>query len=323
MIAHARALLGLLLLLAILIAVPALGSTYAVSFTIQLLVFVILGYAWNLIGGYAGYTHFGQMSFFGIGAYTGTLLTLGQNMHFLPAALLAGLAGAAVALPLGGAMLRLKGPFFAIGMFGLTRVWESFALGFDKITDGGTGLYLTPQDSLVPIYATLAALALIMLLLTWRLDNSRLGLALLTIREDETAAEALGVRTTRLKVGAFVASAIAPAMVGSLYAAWLGYIDPATAFSPATELTTVATVLLGGMGTVLGPLLGATLLSVVNELLWSRFPELYSGLVGLLVIGAILYTPRGLVSLAIRRAWIPMGRGSFRAWAARLGTTNA
>ncbi len=292
--------------------VPAVGSDYGVSFAIQVLVFIALGYSWNLIGGYTGYTHFGQMSFFGIGAYAGSLLILDAGWHWLAAALAAGVVGALVALPLGGAMLRLRGPFFAIGMFGLTRVFESLALGLDGITQGGTGLYPPAPDSLMSVYAVLAALALLLLLLTWRLDNSRLGLKLLTIREDETAAEALGIRTARLKVGAFVASAVAPAMAGSLYATYLGFIDPATAFSPSMELTTIATVLLGGMGTVVGPLVGALGLSVVNELLWSRFPELYSGLVGLMVIGAVLYMPRGIVSFAIRRHWLPVGRGLFR-----------
>ena len=298
--------------LAAALAVPWLGSDYAVSFTIQLLVFVILAYSWNLIGGYAGYTHFGQVSFFGVGAYVGALLITNAGWHWLPAALVAGVAGALLALPLGGAMLRLKGPFFAIGMFGLTRVWESFALGFDTITQGGTGIYLTPVGNLQPVYYTLAALAAVMVVATWRLDNSRLGLKLLAIREDETAADALGIRTTRLKIATFVASAIAPAMVGTLYATYLSYIDPQTAFAPATELTTIAIVLLGGMGTVLGPLVGAVILSIVNELLWSRFPELYLGLVGVMIIGAVLFMPRGIVSLAAKRSWIPVGRGFFR-----------
>ena len=314
---HLRAGLVLVLLTAIAACVPFLGSEYAFSFAIQMLVFIVLGYSWNLIGGYAGYTHFGQMSFFGIGAYSGSLLILDAGWHWLPAALAAGGAGALVAIPLGGAMLRLKGPFFAIGMFGLTRVWESFALGFDSITAGGTGLYLPAPESLLNLYCVLAALALFMLAATWLLDNSRLGLKLLAIREDETAAEALGVRTTRLKVGTFIASAIAPAITGSLHATYLSFIDPSTAFAPSMELTTIATVLLGGMGTVLGPLVGATALSVVNELLWSRFPEIYSGLVGLLVILAVLFMPRGIVSLAIKRSWLPVDRGLFRALAAR------
>lgn len=298
--------------------VPFFGSSYALSFTIQLFVFMALAYSWNIIGGYAGYTHFGQVSFFGVGAYVGALMSL-AGYHWLFGALCAGLAGALMALVLGGTMLRLKGSFFAIGMFGLARVCESLALGFDNITQGGTGLYLTPLDDMRPLYFTLAAIAFGLLYLTYRLDNSRTGLQLLAIREDEDAADALGVRTTRLKVGAFVASAIAPAAVGALYASYLAFIDPVTAFAPVTELTTIAMVLLGGLGTVLGPLVGALLLSVVNELLWSRFPELYLGLVGLAVVAAVLFMPRGIVNVAARRAWpwMPVARGALKRLADR------
>ena len=115
-------------------------------------------------------------------------------MPWYLAALVAALAGAVTAMPLGGAMLRLKGPFFAIGMFGLARVLEAFALGFDSITGGGTGIYLKPVSDLRPLYCAVAAIAMVMLLLTWKLDNSRLGLKLLAIREDENAAESLGFR---------------------------------------------------------------------------------------------------------------------------------
>lgn len=305
-------------LAATLVLVALLGSEYALSFTTQLLVFAALAYSWNIIGGYAGYTHFGQVSFFGLGAYVGALM-IGAGWHWLIGAAAGAVAAAILALFLGAAMLRIKGPFFAIGMFGLARVGESFALGFDRITDGGTGLYLTPTD-LKPVYATLACIALGLLYLTWRLDNSRVGLELLAIREDETAAEALGVRTTRLKIGAFVVSAIAPGAVGSLYATYLAFIDPSTAFAPMTELTTIAMVLLGGLGTVLGPLVGVVLLSIVNELLWSRFPEVYLGLVGVVILAAVLYMPRGIVHAVSRWwSWIPRPRGELR----RLATLAA
>jgi branched-chain amino acid transport system permease protein len=294
------------------LAVPFVGSEYAVSFTIQLLVFAILAYSWNLIGGYAGYTHFGQVCFFGLGGYTGALLIQKVGMAWYFAVPLAALAGILLAIPLGAAMLRLKGPYFAIGMFGLTRVLESFVLGFDSITQGGTGLYLVPLDDLKPVYFTLVGVALIVMLGTWRLDNSRLGLKLLAIREDEQAADALGVRTTRLKIGTFIVSAIAPAAVGALYAVYLGFIDPPTAFSPVMELTTIAIVLLGGMGTVLGPLVGAIVLSVVNELLWARFPEYYLAIVGALILMAVLFMPRGIVNLAMKKGWLPPGRSLFR-----------
>lgn len=291
---------------------PLVGSDYAVSFSIQLLIFLVLAYSWNLIGGYTGYTHFGQVAFFGIGAYVGSLLIFHWNVPWYLAALAAALAGAITALPLGSAMLRLKGPFFAIGMFGLARVLEAFALGFDGITQGGTGIYLKPLNDLKPLYYVVAAVAAVMMLLTWRLDNSRLGLKLLAIREDENAAESLGIPTTRLKIGAFVASAVAPAAMGCLYAVYLGFIDPPTAFASNIELTTIAMVLLGGMGTVLGPLLGAIVLSVVNEVLWANYPQVYLASVGVIVLLAVLFTPRGLVSIGMKGGWLALGRPLFR-----------
>jgi branched-chain amino acid transport system permease protein len=209
-------------------------------------------------------------------------------------------------------MLRLKGPFFAIGMFGLARVLEAFALGFDGITQGGTGIYLKPLADLKPLYYAVAVIAAIMMLLTWRLDNSRLGLKLLAIREDENAAESLGIPTTRLKIGAFVASAVAPAAMGCLYSVYLGFIDPPTAFASNIELTTIAMVLLGGMGTVLGPLLGAIVLSVVNEVLWANYPQVYLAAVGVIVLLAVLFTPRGLVNIGMKGGWLALGRPLFR-----------
>jgi len=292
--------------------IPLVGSDYAVSFSIQLLIFLVLAYSWNLIGGYTGYSHFGQVAFFGIGAYVGALLIFHWNVPWYLAALAAALAGAIIALPLGGAMLRLKGPFFAIGMFGLARVLEAFALGFDGITQGGTGIYLKPLGDLKPLYYVVAAVAAVMMLLTWRLDNSRLGLKLLAIREDENAAESLGIPTTRLKIGAFVASAVAPAAMGCLYSVYLGFIDPPTAFASNIELTTIAMVLLGGMGTVLGPLLGAIVLSVVNEVLWANYPQIYLASVGFIVLLAVLFTPRGLVNIGMRGGWLALGRPLFR-----------
>ncbi|MGI4939028.1 MAG: branched-chain amino acid ABC transporter permease [Janthinobacterium lividum] len=291
---------------------PYLVGNYAVSFTIQALIFAALAYSWNLIGGYAGYTHFGQVAFFGVGAYVGALLE-GAGTPWPIAALAAAGAAAALAVVLGFSMLRIRGPFFAIGMYGLARVGEAFALGFDGVTQGGTGLYLQ-QVALVPVLYTLAAIVIVLIGCTHLLDGSRIGLQLLAIREDEAAAEALGVRTTRLKVCAFVASAVAPGAVGAIYATWLAFIDPATAFAPMTELTTIAMVLLGGMGTVLGPLVGTIILSVVNELLWSSFPEIYLGLVGVVILVAVLFMPRGIITTLARRAipWLPLARSRLR-----------
>lgn len=310
---------GILLAIGVALAavLPFFAGSYAMSFMVNTFIFVALAYSWNLIGGYAGYTHFGQVAFFGLGAYVGALSIAG-GLHWLVAALVAGLAASLCAMVLGGVMLRLKGPFFAIGMFGIARVFESLALGMDSITQGGTGLYLTVVD-LKHIYYVLGGITLAMILVTWRLDNSRLGLQLLSIREDETAAAALGVRTTLLKIGTFVASAFVPGVVGSLYACYLGFIDPTNAFAPQTELTVIAMVLLGGMGTVFGPLVGAGLMSVVNEILWARFPQVYLAIVGVIILIAVLYMPRGIVNFAQRRGWrwVPVARGHLRNMADR------
>ena len=301
-------------------AVPYFGTEYALSFTMQLLVFMILAYSWNLIGGYAGYTHFGQVCFFGLGGYVGALLIQKAGMAWYFAVPVAALAGIALALPLGTAMLRLKGPYFAIGMFGLTRVLESLVLGFDSVTQGGTGLYLVPLDNLRPVYYTLVGLALVMILATWRLDNSRLGLKLLAIREDEQAADALGVRTTRLKIGTFVVSAIAPAAVGALYAVYLGFIDPPTAFSPVMELTTIAIVLLGGMGTVLGPAGGRDRVVGRQRTAVGALPRVLPGDRRRHWCCWPCCTCRAASSnLGMKKGWLPAGRSLFRQLARESG----
>ncbi len=309
-----RAFLALVLLAAV--AVPFFGSGYILSFSVQLLIFVSLAYSWNLIGGYAGYTHFGQMSFFGVGAYVGGLLMLNYGWHWSVAALAASVCGAVLALPLGFVMLRLRGPFFAIGMFGLTRVLESFAQGFDSVTHGGTGLYLPPLDDPRALYFVLAVLAVACVGGTWALDNSRLGLKLLALREDEDVAASLGLRTVRLKVLTFTASAVAPSALGALYAAYLGFIDPPSAFAANLELTTIAGVLVGGLGTVIGPLLGTLCLTIGNELLWAQYPQIYLATVGVVILACVLFAPRGLVAAAVRFGLLPPGRLRFRTLAA-------
>jgi branched-chain amino acid transport system permease protein len=302
---------------------PLLTASYLVSFTIQLFLFVVLAYSWNVISGYTGYTSFGHTSFFGIGAYATTLMMLHGKLPWLVACVGGGLLAVAVALPLGLVMLRLRGSFFAIGMFGLARVFEAVAFGWADLTQGGTGLYLPPAFDLKPLYYALGALALGMVLLTWRLDNSRFGLQLLAIREDEDGAEALGIKTTRLKVRAFVLSAVGPGVSGGLYAVYLSFIDPPTAFSPATELTTIAMVLFGGMGTVLGPLVGAAILSVLYEGLWARFPQIYLGAGGVVIAAVVLLMPRGVMAVAMRRGWLPHGRSALRRLAGRTAPAEA
>ena len=307
-----KGIVALVAAVAAIAVLPGFVESYGLSFLVQTLIFVCLAYSWNLIGGYTGYAHFGQAGFFGLGANIGTIASLHAGTHWLVSALLAGVATAMVGLVFGSIMLRLRGPYFAIGMFGLARVWEAIAYGWDDLTLGGTGLMLPPAGVLTPFYYATAALALGSIAFTAWVDNSRFGLQLLSIREDEDAATALGIKSTRLKVIAFTLSTILPGVVGSIYAAYLSYIDPPTAFSPVIDLTTIAMVLLGGMGTLWGPLIGAALLTVVNEALWAEFPEMYLSLVGFAIGLAVLWMPRGVFMTAVKRGWLRPGRGWFR-----------
>jgi branched-chain amino acid transport system permease protein len=234
-----------------------------------------LAYAWNIISGYTGYLSFGQVTFFGIGAYTAALLIIRLHVAWPLASLAGGVMAAAVAVPLGWTMLRLRGPYFAIGMLGLSRIAEKLAFAWEPVTDGGRGLYLPPVLDLRTIYWAVALVLGALMALTWLLDNSRFGLRLLAIREDEAGADNLGVNTTLVKLEAFVLSGFFPGVLGGIYAWHVSYIDPVTAFSTQVDLTAITAVLLGGPGTLWGPLLGGVTLSLVAEFLWARFPFLH------------------------------------------------
>jgi branched-chain amino acid transport system permease protein len=299
---RAPAFLGVLFA-ALLIAIPLLGSAYVLQFATDILEFTALAYGWNLISGFTGYLSFGQVAFYGLGAYTVGLLVRDTSVPWPPAVCAAGLLGAIAAALLGPIMLRLRGILFALGMFGLARI---LGVAFSDFTYAGGGNGMTLPAELTPVasYAFMAAVALAGFAVTAWIARSGFGLDAMALREDEEAAAALGINTTRVKVIAYVASAILSAMAGGLVAWNRSYIDPPSAFDPTLDLQTVVFVLFGGIGTVWGPLLGAVTLMVADELFLVHFPDLALALFGSVVIVTVLAFPGGLVSLANRRGWL-------------------
>ncbi|MHB1011553.1 MAG: branched-chain amino acid ABC transporter permease [Desulfobacteria bacterium] len=292
------------------LALPFFASDYIVGFFFSLFVFVTVAYGWNLISGYTGYLSFGQISFFGLGAYTMAVTVF--RLHWpWPAGVLGGAALAVVlAAPLGWLMLRLRGPYFALGMLGFVQVLSMVSSSATSVTGGGEGLYLPPTASLRPLYYVAASMVALGIGTTWLVERSAFGLRLQAIREDELAAEAMGVDTTRAKMAAFVISAVFPAVAGGLYAWRLSYIDPASAFPGQYEMQSILMVIFGGAGTVLGPLLGGVALSVMGEVIWARFAELHLLLFGSLIILVLLFMPEGMIpllrrTLARRRGRVP------------------
>ena len=284
---------------------PGVGTGYGVRFMMQLFMWIVLAGSWNLISGLTGYVSFGHVAFFGTGAYTAGLLIARAGWPWLPAAAAGGVGAGVLALVIGYPCLRLKGPYFAIAMLGLNEVLRALVSYFEAFTGGGFGLSLPALDASRPLYYVMALCALAVVALTFGIITSRFGLRLMTIREDEIAAEAMGIDTARHKLYAFLLSAVGPGIAGGLVARDQGFIEPVNVFPLATTITMIVMVLFGGKGTVWGPVVGAVLLTVFQEMVWARFLYLHQLLFGGIIVAVVLLMPRGVLGVLQTRYRLP------------------
>lgn len=281
---------------------PLMVNDYHLSFLLQLFMMVALAQSWNLISGMTGYVSFGHAAFFGVGAYAGTLFI--QFGYPWPLAIFLGSAIALlVSVPIGFLTLRLRGPYFAIAMLGLNEVARIVATLWVDLTNGGSGITLSPSllPSLTINYYLMLALAIIGTAVVARVYHSRFGLELRAIREDEGAAEMVGVNTTRSKLAAFVLSALIPGAVGTVSVMYTSYTNPSSAFDPALNIQMIVMVMFGGTGTVWGPVLGASILMLLRELLWAQFPALHLAMLGVMLLAVVLFLPGGIMSVFTRK----------------------
>ncbi|HET9923034.1 MAG TPA: branched-chain amino acid ABC transporter permease [Methylomirabilota bacterium] len=301
-----RALLaGLAVVLVALALYPMQATGYGVRTMLQLFMWVALAQSWNLISGLTGYVSFGHVAFFGMGAYTAGIL-IGKLGWAWPAACLAGGVMAMVlALVIGWPCLRLKGPYFAIAMLGLNEVLRVIVSYYEGLTGGGNGLSLPTLHASVPIYYAMGLVALAVTALTYLIITSRFGLRLMTIREDEVAAEAMGIDAFRHKLYAFLLSAVGPGVVGGLAARDQGYIEPLSVFPLIMTITMIVMVLFGGKGTIWGPVLGAVVLFVFQELVWARFIYLHQLFFGAIIVAVVLLMPRGILGVLQQKYNLP------------------
>lgn len=296
-----------------LLAVPFVAIGYQVRFLTELFMLITMAQAWNIIGGLSGYISFGHVVFFGLGAYGTGLLMTRLDLPF--AAALAGSALLAVlfAVLIGLPILRLRGHYFAIATYGVAEAVRQVVTTASDLTGGGRGLNIPPvrppaflsealgsgvaANFALFYYLMLAVLAGSLAATAWIL-RSRLGYGLRAIRADEDAAAVLGVDRTRYKTIALAVSALFPALAGGVYAAWFTYIDPPTVFHVDLSVTMVIMTLLGGIGTLWGPLVGGVLLQVVGEAIWGRFLELHTAFLGIVLILVVIFLPRGVLEVA-------------------------
>jgi branched-chain amino acid transport system permease protein len=286
-----------------------LGSVANVHIASMVLMFAALAQGWNVLGGYAGYINFGTVMFFGLGAYTTAITAAAWHLNPLVTAPLAGLASALFAVVIGIPTLRLRGGYFAIATFVLAIAVQSLALVLG-ITHGSQGLFISPLGMTIGastrlFFLLFLGLAVLGTLMCWFVEHSRWHSALVAIREDEDAAEVLGVPTVRLKSMALIAGAVMAGVVGSFYATQLFYIEPTGTFDSDLSLAVVVAAVIGGAGTWYGPLIGAIITQLLAQELLVHVQGVYNQLsYGALLVVVVLTAPRGLASL-LRR---PHGR---------------
>ncbi|MHB8648454.1 MAG: branched-chain amino acid ABC transporter permease [Thermomicrobiales bacterium] len=292
-----------LISLPILALVPLHATGYWMNLLTELFILSILATAWNIIGGYTGYAAFGNVAFFGGGAYVAAELMTRSAWSFIPAMLVGGLAmllyGAIIGLP----VLRLRGHYFAIATLGIAIMTRELTNNL-AIFGASQPVNLPLKNDPNLFYYVALGLLVIAIAITYIIARSKLGFGLVAIRENEDAALVMGINTTLYKVIAFALNAFLCGLAGGLYAYWHSTIDPPTVFDLTTNVRLIIMAVLGGIGTPLGPVIGAALLTFIQETLWKNFTELHAVLFGAAIVVVVLLMPRGIVYLIRQKfAW--------------------
>jgi len=286
---------------------PAVASnkTYTREVAFTILKAMALASSLNILLGYTGYVSFGHIVFFGLGGYVGFYLISVYNAHLGIALIAGGLSAGILAFLLGKAILRLRGAYFALVTIGVNEAFRAFAKNFDPV-GGPVGMtlnfqvyksYGNPNQALWLAYITLAILTLVVVLVSYLVKTSRFGLGLMAIRENPDAAEVMGVNAPSAKTWAYVLSAIFPGMVGVLFFFKNGNIEPGDAFVLHQSIEWIVMVMLGGQGTVLGPIVGAAGYQRLRGLLLvsSVFKNIQLAVAGVLLLIIVLFVPAGVV----------------------------
>jgi branched-chain amino acid transport system permease protein len=299
------------------LAVPHYGSEFAVSMALTCLMYITLASSWSLFCGTTRYLSLATAAFFGIGAYAGAL-TL-EQLAWPAVIALGAAAAAAVAVVMGSAVLHLRGTYFAVLTFGMTELIRHAVTTWEKQVTGTVGRVLTVVPERDTVYLTVLGLAVLAVIVSIAVRRSRFGLAMAGIGADEQRAQTLGVNTRLIKIAGFALTAAFAGAVGAAMSVRWTYIDPATVFSPFIGFQTVLIALVGGAGTLWGPLIAALVFSLLAEALRLQVPQLYMIGLGVLLVACVLYLPGGLASLrpATLRGWRDDARSRWRAWLGR------
>jgi branched-chain amino acid transport system permease protein len=306
----ARHLVALLVLLAAALTPLVVRNAYFLDSLVLIFLWGSLSAAWNVAGGYAGQVSLGHSAFFGIGAYSAALLATRWGLSPWIGLAVGVLFSTAAGLAIGYLANRLRGPYFALATIAFSQVLLIVASRWRGFTQGSEGIPVPFRpgvwtlgfvDKTVWLYLVLAV-AVVLYLVQCYLEGSRHGYQLAAVREDEDAAQAIGIASRRLKVVAISASAALTAVCGTLWAQYVGFVDPFYVFSVDLSVRFALGAIIGGTGTALGPFLGALLITTLETYLRATFGGIGAGLVGiyLIIYGCVLilvvrFAPQGLV----------------------------
>lgn len=292
----------ILVVAAILLACLTLtGDNYLLRLATTMCMYATLAQSWNFIGGLAGYPSFATAAFFGLGAYASGVL---QN-HGVPMVAAWGLAGFVALLFatfLGGAILHLRGHYFAIASLIIAEMLREIVNTTPNLTGGGMGLNLPIMRISVSAQAqfffyVMLILAVLSTATTIVVQQSKLGFGLRCIQQNEDAASIVGVNAYGYKTAAFALSAAYGGIAGAIYASWMNYIEPPDVFDILLAVKPLVMVLMGGTGTIFGPVIGAVVLLAFEEVVWRNFLTIHAAALGVIIVALVLFLPNGLLSL--------------------------
>jgi branched-chain amino acid transport system permease protein len=276
---------------------PAEYRDYILNLAVIMMISALGGLSFNLLGGYVGQVSFGHAAFFGISSYAFALLLQHVVIDPVSAMLVAGAVSAIVCVPLGLVLFRLRGAYFALSMLAFAEITRLIAQEWSALTNGAAGLLFPAAfpDRAVSYWVLLSAVVGAVAG-TWLLVRSKAGAYFLAIREDQDAAEALGIDTRLYKLLAFVVSAFMMGVAGAFYASYFAYLEPNIVFSSVNiSLNSLVVTLIGGMGLLAGPVVGSAVLTLTTEVFVHVFGEGNVLMSGILLILFMLFMPEGLV----------------------------
>jgi branched-chain amino acid transport system permease protein len=290
---------------ALLAALALTGDNYLLRLATTMCMYATLAQSWNFIGGFAGYPSFATAAFFGLGAYVSAILQ-NRGVPMIAGWGMAGLAALVFAAFIGGAILHLRGHYFAIGSLIIAEMLREIVNTTPDLTGGGMGLNLPILRISVGaqaqfFFCAMLALAALTTATAIIVRHSKFGFGLRCIQQNEDAANILGVNTYIYKTGAFALSAVFVGTAGAIYASWVNYIEPPDVFDILLAVKPLVMVLLGGLGTIFGPVIGAIVLLVFEEVVWRNLLTLHAAALGVIIVVLVLFLPNGLLSLARER----------------------